>query len=381
VVQAKATPGAAAPPVARGDTGDQARADVAQPFAWALGTLGVAAGYYFASPVLAAVGVVGLVKGTYDWATAPTVESIPSVPVRYVLDEPYEPYYRTKVRDVELTGVDVRVSPGTSRGETRRYTTLETWSDRIDVDRTVEQETTYLAADVKIDYVRVPRGRRPTRYDPKQGDHTVAWTLMTYSLDTLAGWSAHNAIIELLQCCQELWKTPDQTAECLKKTEPIKRFSPNILGVQLPIERWQGVVSELIDVFLSANQLAAQATYSRTGKKTVEVKREDDAIRTLMAADDELRQRQRPTETAQELAEAAEGLLDVQFNPSLKVVHYAHAVRDWRRTMCRAFPGLMNDRTVGPVILGQVLGRTVPVKSRPDSSAATVDGLLKHYKL
>lgn len=72
------------------------------------------------------------------------------------------------------------------------------------------------------------------------------------------------------------------------------------------------------------------------------------------------------------IAEAAEGLLDVGFNPSLGGDNYAYAVADWLRALHRAFPSVMRNGTAAAAIRAQVLDREVARTYRPRDDVDTV---------
>jgi hypothetical protein len=350
------------------------------------GALGVAA-VATSSMVLGGVAAAATVKGIYDWATGPTTEMIPDVPAHYLSADASAVRYTYKGPDRQITGVQVSVRP-VRQGAMRQYSAIDvnshyrrTGVDRIDMDYRREQELVHMASELVVADIRVPRGRRPTRYEPDQGDHTVAWTLMTLSLERLAGRSVHNAFLDIMRMAREEWNYPGQNPEAQQVLRPLIYFSPQILQRALPALDWQRMLSEALDCFLSANQLASHATYKRRGAKTHAIKREDIGLGELMEAQDELSQGYAHVRSTARLADAAEALLDVQFNPSLRVDNYAQAVASWIKALRRAFPDVMAHPAAGPAIRNQVLNRPVPPGSQPAIGVNTVGLLLTHYGL
>ncbi|WP_437903062.1 hypothetical protein WME95_31505 [Sorangium sp. So ce327] len=352
--------------------------EVAQPWGWtALGAVGVGVGLWTAAPLVTALGVAGLARGLWNLATGPTVERIPDVPSSFLSTIPDEPIYRVKGRDRELHGVNVVVRPVGS-GNLRSYYGIETKDEQIVVERQRESEVTYLASAIQLVRVQVSRGRRPTRYEPDQGDHTVAWTLLAYSIDAFEGWLLSDVVTELRELFNELVNTPDQTSACKAELKKLDHFDWNTFALRMTPEKWQQLISEILNIYVSANQHSRWATYKRTGGKTTTVKREDLAMATMLATEDELRGRHTPAATTQEVAQAAEGLLDVQFHPSLPAVQYAHAVWNWIKALNRAFPMVMANSTLRAAIIAQVGNRNVPPGSRPTPLVTTVSQLVQH---
>ncbi|MDP3278656.1 MAG: hypothetical protein Q8Q09_25930 [Deltaproteobacteria bacterium] len=334
---------------------------------------GIALGATFSGLALGAAGTLFLANSAYDaWENRRTTERIPDVDPQFLMDGDGGGFLVAKPRDVELTAVSVTLDTSSVRGQNRSFGLIDTKDDEIHVDRRYGQEMVYKAQDVRVRSVRIGRGRRPTRYDPAQKDHTVAWTLITYSLEALAGRTVRDAIVEVWRCSIELAKIPNQTAACLKALEIILRADPQLINIQLPSERWNNILANFIDAYLTAQQLGIESTYIRIGKKTIAVKLEADAIQTMIQAEQEFAWRGQSSLTTQAIAEAAEGLLDVGFTPSLANNNYAYAVAEWLHALNRAFPLVMANGVVGPAVRAQVLDRPVAPTYRPNVAVDTV---------
>ncbi len=344
---------------------------------------GIAVGATLGGFALGAAGTAFLANSAWDaWENRRTTERISDVP-GWVLsdDDDRGGFLVPKTRDVELTAVSVRLEPSATQGRVRNFGMLEMDEKSIHVDRVRGQEMVYLPSDILIRRIDIGRGRRPTRYDPDQADHTVAWTLITLSLEALAGRTVEAAMQEVLVCCRALARVPDQTHKCLDVLRQLEHFDVELLRRQLTTDKWGDLLARFIDLYLTAQQLGIESTYRRTGKKTIAVKLEADAIRTMMQAEQEFYARGRSSLSARAIAEGAEGLLDVGFNLSLEGSSYAYAVADWLRALNRAFPNVMADATVGAAVRAQVLDRAVAPTYRPRDDIDTVRAWLVHLGL
>lgn len=342
-----------------------------------VGALGVVGGATLGLTVggvaLGAAGATLIANSLWDtWENWPTTERIGRVPDWALSADNDRGEYRVaKIRDVELTAVESHVE-AISGGRVRPIGSIEFDEKTIHVDRRRGHEMVYGARDVRVRSIRIGRGRRPTRYDPDQGDHTVAWTLITHSLEALAGGSVAEAITEILRCSEALAAVPNQTRSCLGALREIQRVEGDILQLALTTDRWNYLLSRYVDIDLTAQQLGIESTYKRRGNKTTAVKRESDAIRTMIEAEEDFLYRGASAHSTRAIAEAAEGLLDVGFNASLGGDNYAYAVADWLRALHRAFPSVMRNGTAAAAICAQVLDRDVARTYRPRDDVDTV---------
>lgn len=212
-------------------------------------------------------------------------------------------------------------------------------------------EQRYLPSQVWVRSIVVSDEDRPETRFEDQESHTVAWTLVRKATMALAPRTA-SELLEHFEVAFEnlspLVELPE--AQLLLRAATAGGILTAARGGRMPLDRWQELISNLVQHYAQVYQMSTAATYRRGRAKG---HGEATAMQKLQDDEDKV-QGNRKTRSIKTMAQDAAKLLDVQFRlNSLGLREYAFAVRHWIDALATRFPRLMakhGDALVKPML-------------------------------
>lgn len=232
------------------------------------------------------------------------------------------------------------------------------------------EDVVYTAAQVWVESIRIGNTDRPdTRYGTKQESHTVAWTLERAAQAAQSGQPLSAVLSYYLDELRGLdGSDQPEVAEVLIQMVLIAEEA--LRGGELPIDRWQAVLSNVAKGYTQAYQASASATFKK-GRAVGHG--ESHAMGVLRAAEENVG----AVGELGGLQAAASTLLDVNFGASLGEEGYGLAVGHWIHALGEAFPRLMAAH--GARIIDPVLRRKVAAGVARRLKLTTVEELVAHF--
>lgn len=243
---------------------------------------------------------------------------------------------------------NVVLTPNVPPG-TQRELDLTAKDSGIPTDQTKLNLAHYQIHQLDIAQLEVADDRPNTRFGALQRSHTVAWTLVRRHLMHFSGKGAAalaNFVLNELTTLRNDIDTPaqnskigfDAPAQAEEKRQNLYAIITHPDG--FPLFRWQSLLSELVETYVTLYQLSRSATYSK--EERPKGHGEANAISTLQNAEDYLATGgmldpgQYLADNEKDIVEAAVKLVDATVatstlkphNWKIAIEHWLHLVRD-----------------------------------------------------